>query len=173
MDEKRLKKNISYLSFYLGDEIFALHVSKVHKILEMTPITGVPHTPDYMKGVINLRGRVLPVIDTRIKFGMPAMEATKKTCLLVTEANIDQDEIIVCLLVDSVQSVLKLNDEEVLPPPGIGSKYQSDFMTGMARVNEKFIMVLDIDKVMSSDELLNLSEIKNAINKTEQKPVEK
>lgn len=168
-----MKRNISYLSFQLGDEIFALHVSKVHKILEMIPVTEVPHTPDYMTGVINLRGKVLPVINTRVKFGMPSVETTKKTCLLVTEANIDQEQVMVCLLVDSVQAVLKLEDEEILPPPGIGSKYKSDFMLGMARINDKFIMVLDIDKIMSSDELLNLKEIKNAINKNEQKPVKK
>jgi purine-binding chemotaxis protein CheW len=133
----------------------------------------VPHAPDYMKGVINLRGKVLPVIDTRIKFGMSAVEITKKTCLLVTEANVDEDEVMVCLLVDSVQAVLKLGDEDILPPPAIGSKYKSDFMSGMARVNDKFIMVLDIDKVMSSDELLSIKEIKNAINKNKQEPVEK
>lgn len=173
MENKNLKRNISYLSFHLGDEIFALHVSKVHKILEMTPITEVPHTPDYMKGVINLRGKVLPVIDTRIKFGMPSVEPTKKTCLLVTEATIDKDEVMVCLLVDSVQAVLKMEDEEILPPPAIGSKYKSDFLSGMARVNDKFIMVLDIDKVMSSDELLSLKEIRNAISQTEQEPLEK
>jgi purine-binding chemotaxis protein CheW len=173
MEKNKLKRNISYLSFHLGDEVFALHVSKVHKILEMTPITEVPHAPDYMKGVINLRGKVLPVIDTRIKFGMSAVEITKKTCLLVTEANVDEDEVMVCLLVDSVQAVLKLGDEDILPPPAIGSKYKSDFMSGMARVNDKFIMVLDIDKVMSSDELLSIKEIKNVINKNEQEPVEK
>jgi purine-binding chemotaxis protein CheW len=173
MEKNKLKRNISYLSFHLGDEVFALHVSKVHKILEMTPITEVPHAPDYMKGVINLRGKVLPVIDTRIKFGMSAVEITKKTCLLVTEANVDEDEVMVCLLVDSVQAVLKLGDEDILPPPAIGSKYKSDFMSGMARVNDKFIMVLNIDKVMSSDELLSIKEIKNVINKNEQEPVEK
>lgn len=173
MDKQDLKRNISYLSFHLGDEIFALNVSKVHKILEMIPVTEVPHTPDYMKGVINLRGKVLPVIDTRIKFGMPPTETTKKTCLLVTEATIEEEEVMVCLLVDSVQAVLKLTDEEILPPPAIGSKYQSDFMSGMARINDKFIMVLDIDKIMSSDELLNLKEMKEAINKNQKEPVKK
>lgn len=172
MDHKDLKKNISYLSFQLGQEIFALHVSCVHKILELCQITEVPHTPDYMKGVINLRGKVLPVVDTRIKFGFPPTKPTKKTCLLVTETNIDEEKVLVCLMVDSVQAVLKIDDEEVLPPPAIGSRFKSDFMSGMARINEKLIMILDIDKVMSSKELLKLKEIKRAINETEQKTVE-
>ena len=167
--EQELHKDVnSYLSFKLGDEVFALSVLKVNKILEMLPITEVPKSPDYMKGVINLRGKVLPVIDARVKFGLPPVAATKFTCMLVIEALIDDENIMVTLIVDAVQAVLKLKDEQILNPPSIGNKFKADFITGMSKVKDKFVMILDIDKVLSSDDLINIkaiTEIKKAIKK--------
>lgn len=162
MDNEDKKKMNAYLSFRLGEEVFALHVGKVHKILEMTEITEVPRAPEYMKGVINLRGNVLPVIDMRIKFGMTAAKWTKTTCILVVEADIDEETVMVGLLVDAVQAVQKIKDEEILPPPSIGSKFRSDFISGMTRVNDKFFMVLNIDKVLTSDDLISLKAIQEA-----------
>ncbi|MFW6389360.1 MAG: chemotaxis protein CheW [Marinilabiliaceae bacterium] len=162
MDKEDKKKINSYLSFKLGEEIFALHVSKVQKILEMTEITEVPRSPSYMKGVINLRGSVLPVIDMRVKFGMPPVERTKTTCILVVESEIKEEKIKVGLLVDAVQAVQKINDEDILPPPSIGSKFRSEFISGMTRVNEKFFMILDIDLVLSTDDLVSIQAIKEA-----------
>ncbi|PWE00673.1 chemotaxis protein CheW [Marinilabilia rubra] len=161
--ERENKKMIdSYLSFRLGDEIFALHVGKVQKILEMRDVTEVPRAPDYMKGVINLRGKVLPVIDLRIKFGMQPAGWTKTTCILVVEAEVENEMVVVGLLVDAVQAVQKVKQDEILPPPSIGSKFRSDFISGMTRVNEKFFMVLNIDLVISSDDLINIKEIQDA-----------
>jgi len=169
--EKENKKIInSYLSFRLGEEVFALHVGKVHKILEMTEITEVPRSPDYMKGVINLRGNVLPVIDMRVKFGMESAKRTKTTCILVIEAEIEKEIVMVGLLVDAVQAVQKIKDEEILPPPSIGSKFRSDFISGMTRVNDRFYMVLNIDLLLSSDDLINLKtlqEVKESAVKEE------
>ncbi len=148
--------NISYLCFKLGDELFALHVGKVYKILEMTTITGVPKSPDYMKGVINLRGKVVPVIDTRLKFGMTPLGETKSTCLLVIDANIGGETVMVSLLVDAVQAVLKIEDGDILPPPSIGNQYQSDFISGMAKIKERFVMVLNIDAILSSSDMVDI-----------------
>jgi len=158
MSKETIEKVNSFLSFNLGEEEFAAHVSKVLNILEMTKITEVPKSPEYMKGVINLRGTVLPVVDTRIKFGMSPTEYTTNTCIIVMEVNIEGDEVQVGALVDSVQAVLEISDNQIQPPPGIGSKYKSDFIYGMAKVDEKFIMLLDMDKVFSADEVVLVKE---------------
>lgn len=147
----------SYLSFKLGDETFAANVSKVLNILEMTKITKVPKAPPYMKGVINLRGTVLPVVDTRVKFGMSDTEFTPNTCILVLEVEVEGEALQVGGLVDSVQEVLEFEPHQILPPPNIGSRYRSEFINGMYKLNdEHFIMLLDMDKVFSSDEALIL-----------------
>ena len=158
MTTESINKVNSYLSFHLGEEEFAAHVGKVLNILEMTKITEVPKAPEYMKGVINLRGAVLPVIDTRIKFGMTPTEYTNNTCIVVMEVEMEGDIVQVGALVDSVQAVLEIEEAQIQPPPSIGSKYKSEFIDGMAKVNEKFIMLLDMEKVFSSDEIISLKE---------------
>lgn len=146
----------SYLTFKLGEEEFAAHVGKVLNILEMTKITDVPKSPDYMKGVINLRGAVLPVIDTRIKFGMTPTEYTANTCIVVMDIDMDGDSIHVGALVDSVQAVLEIDDSQILPPPSIGHKYRSEFIEGVANISDSFIMILNMDEVFSSEEVTNM-----------------
>jgi purine-binding chemotaxis protein CheW len=155
----------SYLSFKLGDETFAANVSKVLNILEMTKITKVPKAPNYMKGVINLRGSVLPLIDTRIKFGLTPTEFTANTCILVLDIRIESDSLQVGALVDGVQEVLEIEPQQILPPPNIGNKYHSDFICGMYKAGEEqFIMILDMDKVFSTNELLEVHETAKIIS---------
>ena len=158
MNKDNLSKVNSYLSFKLGDEEFAAHVGKVLNILEMTKITEVPKAPDYMKGVINLRGTVLPVIDTRIKFGMTATEYTTNTCIIVLDVDMDGESIHVGALVDSVQAVLEFEDNQIMPAPSIGSKYRSEFIEGVVNIDDKFIMILNMDAVFSSDELTSMQD---------------
>ncbi len=149
----------SYLSFKLGDEVFAANVSKVLNILEMTKITKVPKAPEYMKGVINLRGTVLPLVDTRIKFGLTPTEFTPNTCILVLDIRLEEDTIQVGGLVDAVQEVLEIEPHQILPPPNIGSKYRSEFISGMYKAGEdQFIMILDMDKVFTSEELMSVKD---------------
>ncbi len=143
----------SYLTFELGEEIFACHVNKLLHILEIPKITDVPGAPGYMKGIINLRGRVLPVIDTKVKMGMPPVEFTKDTCIVVMDIKLDDDSLLVGVLVDRVLEVLEFNDDEILPPPNLGSKYHSEFITGIVNRNDNFIMIIDIDTVFSLDEI--------------------
>jgi purine-binding chemotaxis protein CheW len=174
MNEKILTEINSYLSFNLGEEEFAAHVGKVLNILEMTKITEVPKAPEYMKGVINLRGTVLPVVDTRIKFGMTPTEYTTNTCIVVMEVEIEGDVVQVGALVDSVQAVLEIDDAQIQPPPSIGSKYKSEFIYGMAKLDERFIMLLDMEKVFSSDEIISLKKKTNeGENKIEKKDSKK
>ena len=158
MNNETITKINSYLSFNLGDEEFAVNVSKVLNILEMLKITEVPKSPEYMKGVINLRGTVLPVVDIRVKFGMTPTEYTNNTCIVVMEIEMDNDSIQVGALVDSVQAVLEIEDSQIQPPPSIGSKYKSEFICGMVKVDEKFIMLLDMEKVFSAEEVISVKE---------------
>ncbi|MBI9067275.1 MAG: chemotaxis protein CheW [Salinivirgaceae bacterium] len=155
--ENKYKFN-SFLSFTLQEEYFAANVAKVLNILEMSKITKIPKSPDYMLGVINLRGTVLPVIDQRIKFGMEATEYTSQTCILVLDIDIDGEKIQVGALVDSVQEVLEITEDQIQPPPNIGSKYKSQFIYGMAKNKDEFIMLLDMDKIFSADELIDLKQ---------------
>jgi len=148
----------SYLSFKLSDEVFAANVGKVLEILELTKVTKVPKAPDYMRGVINLRGSVLPVVDTRIKFGLPVTPDTVDTCIVVLNIEVDNEELKLGALVDAVQEVLDLTDDMISDPPNIGSKYRSEFIKGMGKVDEDFIMILDVDQVFSLDELQHIKQ---------------
>lgn len=158
MSENDFSNVNSYLSFKLGEEEFAANVGKVLNILEMTKITEVPKAPNYMKGVINLRGAVLPVIDTRVKFGMSPAVYTPNTCIVVLDIDMDGESVHVGALVDSVQAVLELEKDKILPPPSIGSKYKSEFIEGVANVDDRFVMILDMDMVFSSNELTNMKD---------------
>lgn len=146
------------LSFRLGEEVFAIDVSKVINILEMSHITRIPRAPEYMKGVINLRGTVLPVIDLRTKFGLPEKEATVDTSIIVLSIDITGESVLIGTLVDAVREVLELKTDDIAPSPTIGAKYNSGFIEGMWRTDEKFIMILDIDKVFSTDEVIDFKE---------------
>lgn len=143
----------SYLSFKIGNELFAVNVAKVIEILEWAQVTRVPQAPAFMRGVINLRGSVLPVIDTRLKFGFEVAPETVNTCIIVLEVEIENENVRLGAMADAVQEVLELGPQDIAQPPRIGSKYQVDYISGMVRAHEQFIMVLDVDKVFSSDEL--------------------
>jgi purine-binding chemotaxis protein CheW len=148
-----------YLTFELGQEVFALEVSYVREILELTNMTKVPKTPDFMRGVINLRGSVVPVLDLRLKFGMTAAEKTINTCIIVVEVNIDNEKTVIGVLVDSVQEVFELEPEQIEPPPRIGTQLRTDFIKGMGKKDDQFIIVLNIDKVFSAEEIALVEDI--------------
>jgi purine-binding chemotaxis protein CheW len=143
----------SFLTFRLGEEVFACHVNKLLSILEIPQITDVPGSPSYMKGIIDLRGKVLPVIDTKLKLSMPAIEFNKDTCIIVMDINLDNNNLLVGILVDAVIEVMEFDEDKILPPPNLGSKYHSEFINGIVKKDDKFIMLVDIDKVFSLDEI--------------------
>jgi purine-binding chemotaxis protein CheW len=145
---------MQYLTFKLGEEIFAVDVAKAREILDFTPVTRVPQTPKFMLGVINLRGRVVPVIDMRLKFGLPAAGQTVDTCIIVMEIDIDGELAVVGALADSVQEVLELESDQIEPPPRIGTRLKTEFIRGMGNLGEHFIIILDIDQVFSAEEIL-------------------
>ena len=142
-----------YLTFKLGEEVFALEVANVREILEFIPITKVPRTPDYMTGVINLRGSVVPVTDMRLKFGMSQTEKTVNTCIIVVEVDIEGEKALLGALVDSVQEVFELEAQQIEPPPRLGLGLKTEFIEGMGKRDNRFVIILDIDKVFSMEEL--------------------
>ncbi len=142
-----------YLTFQLGEEVFALDVSHVREILEFTTVTKVPRTPDYMRGVINLRGSVVPVLDMRLKFGLTEIEKTVNTCIIVVEVSCEGETTVIGALVDSVQEVFELEHDQIEPAPKIGTQLRTGFVKGMGKKDDRFVIILDIDKVFSSEEL--------------------
>jgi purine-binding chemotaxis protein CheW len=148
----------TFLSFKLGREVFAASANNVVNILELKPITKVPHAPEYLSGVINLRGQVLPVIDMRIKFGMTPIEPTVDTCIIVLNINIESEEVKLGILVDAVSEVLELEDNQIEPSPTIGTKYKAEFIRGMYKKEESFIMLLNLDLIFTKDELVIVEE---------------
>ena len=142
-----------YLTFKLHDEMFALDIGKVREVLDYTTITRMPQMPDFMLGVINLRGSVVPVVDMRTKFGMAVTEKTVNTCVIIVEVSMDGESVVLGALADSVQEVLDLEPELIEAPPRIGSQLDTNFIKGMGKHNDRFIIILDIDKVFGADEL--------------------
>jgi purine-binding chemotaxis protein CheW len=153
MAVKEITEVRQYLTFKLGEEVFGLDVSKVREILEFTSITKVPRTPGFMRGVINLRGGVVPVVDMRVKFGMSATEKTVNTCIVVAEVELEGDSIVLGALVDSVQEVFELEPGQIEPAPRIGTKLKTEFIKGMGKRDDRFIILLDVDKAFSAEEL--------------------
>ena len=153
MSVAEIAETTQYLTFKLDEEIFALDVAKVREILDFTDITKVPQTPDFMRGVINLRGSVVPVVDMRLKFGMTKTDKTVNTCIVVVEATTEGETTVLGALADSVQEVIELGPGQIEPAPRIGTKLRTDFIMGMGKYDGRFIMILDIDKVFSSDEI--------------------
>ena len=151
-----------YLTFQLSDEIFAIDVVNVREILEFTTVTRVPRTPEYMRGVINLRGSVVPVLDMRLKFGMSLTEKTINTCIVVVEVAYEDEDIVIGALVDSVQEVFELESEQIEPAPRIGTHLRTEFIKGMGKKDERFIIILDIDRVFSAEEISSLQQAGDA-----------
>lgn len=156
--EEIKKSSISYLSFSIGEEVFASHVSHVNNIVEVPKITRIPKSPDYLMGVMNLRGQVLPVIDTRMRFGMSPTEITSNTCILVLEVNTEDGVQQVGGMVDSVREVLEIAEDEIIEPPKIGRNGTHEFISGVANRDGSFILILDMDHLFSGADLGMIAE---------------
>ena len=158
MNNSLINESRQYLTFKLNEEIFGVDVAQVREILDYVKVTKVPQTPDFMCGVINLRGSVVPVVDMNLKFGMSQVERTVNTCIVVVEVNMDDSTTVIGALVDSVQEVFEIEPENIEPAPKIGTKLKTDFIKGMGKQDDSFIIILDIDKVFSSEELEMVNE---------------
>jgi len=153
MSDNNAAQTVQYLTFTLDQELYAIRVFKVREVLEVRKITKVPRMDDFMRGVINLRGGVVPVADLRLKFNMPEVESDINTSIVVTEVCFDGNSMVVGILVDSVQEVIELLPEHIQEPPKVGTSLDMNFMEGMGKKNEEFIIIIDIDKVFSAEEI--------------------
>jgi purine-binding chemotaxis protein CheW len=148
-----------YLTFQLASEEFGIRVLKVREIMGLQEITAVPQTPAHVKGVINLRGKVVPVVDLRLKFGLPAAEYTQRTCIIVTQIQGESGPVMIGIVVDGVSEVLNLTAQEIEDTPDFGDEAGVRYLLGMAKVKGKVKILLDIDQVLSTQELNHLGAI--------------
>jgi len=153
MSVSEITETRQYLTFKLGNEVFATDVAKVREVLDLTPITAIPRTPEFMAGVINLRGSVVPVVDLRLCFEMTKTESTRNTCIVVVEVLLEGESTVIGALTDSVEEVIDLEPDQIQPAPKIGTQIRTDFIKGMGKRDTQFIMILDIDRVFSAEEL--------------------
>lgn len=142
-----------YLTFQLGGETYGLEILKVQEIIGMMNVTRVPRTPNFVRGVINLRGKVIPVVDLRLKFGLESKEDTNRTCIIVVQVARGNESVTMGILVDEVSEVLDINGEQIEPAPTFGDTVSTDFILGMGKVAQKVVMLLDVEKVLSSGEI--------------------
>ncbi|MCX8027792.1 MAG: chemotaxis protein CheW [Thermodesulfovibrionales bacterium] len=158
-----ITETTQYLTFKLEDEIFAVDINKIREVLDYTNITKVPKTPEFMRGVINLRGSVVPVVDIKLKFGMSKTERTVNTCIIIVEVEFEGETTVLGALADSVQEVLDIEPDNLEPAPRIGTRIKTDFIKAMGkRSDNQFIIILDIDKVFAEEDMSMISEATKA-----------
>lgn len=148
----------SYLTFMLGNEKFAVPASTAISILEMCPITELPKMPNYLKGIINLRGKILPIIDLKLKMGMPETARTKNTCIVVVDIFVNGESVLFGAIVDAVMAVVEFSNSDIANLPSLGSKYRSEFISGVINIDESFIIILDLDSIVTLDEIIEIKE---------------
>ena len=153
MSEKETAEQGQYLGLFIGQEEYAIGILRVREILQFESITRVPGMPASVRGVINVRGSVVPVVDLAIKFGLPETGITGRTCIVILEVALDGQSTVMGVMADSVSQVVELGKDDILPPPTFGTRVHVDYIVGMGRSGKKFILILDIDKVLSAEEL--------------------
>jgi purine-binding chemotaxis protein CheW len=158
MGTAAITKPTKFVTYKLDQENYALDIDQVREVLDYTTITKVPQMPDFVRGVINLRGSVVPVVDLRAKFGLPPTERTVDTRILIVEITVDQESTVLGALADAVKEVIELEPEQIDPPPKIGTRLKTDFIRGVGKRDDEFIIILDVDRVFSNDELASFQE---------------
>lgn len=173
MSVEKITEVSQYLTFKLEDDAYALGVSDVREVLELelNHITKIPRTPDYLRGVINVRGSVVPVIDMRIKFNMEKEEATIDTCIIVIEVLLNRKTTVLGILADSVQEVIDLAPEQIEAAPEIGNQLNTEFIAGIGKKDNRFIIILEIGKILTSEELRDVGKTASALTAENKVPV--
>ena len=148
-----------YLTFGLGTETFAIGIMAIKEIIEYASLTEVPMMPPYVRGVINLRGSVVPVLDLPVRFGKASSAVTKRTCIVIIDVMLGSDRHVLGLVVDAVNAVLDIPQSDIEPPPAFGASIRTEFIRGMVKINSKFVIVIDVDHVLAADEVQALADI--------------
>lgn len=162
MSVEGIAQTSQYLTFKLDEEVYALDINQVREVLDFKDITKVPRMPDFMRGVINLRGGVVPVVDLRLKFGMSMAEKSVDTCIIIIEIMLAGELTLLGAIADSVQEVMTLEADQIEPPPKLGARLNTEFIKGMGKKNDDFIILLDIDRIFSSEEISLVRESEEA-----------
>jgi len=152
-----MSRELHIVGFQVGRETYGVPITSLHEIVRVPEITAVPDAPEFMEGVINLRGKVVPVIDLRLKFGLAAAEYTQRTCIIVTQVQGESGSVLMGIVVDGVSEVLNLAGSEIEDTPDFGEEYSGGYLLGMAKVKGKVKILLDIERVLSTQDLHNLN----------------
>jgi purine-binding chemotaxis protein CheW len=156
MNERATAEQGQYLGLFIGEDEYAIGILQVREILQFESITRVPGMPASVRGVINVRGSVVPVVDLAVKFGLPETAITSRTCIVILEAQLDGAGTVMGVMADSVSQVVELGKDDILPPPAFGTRVHVDYIVGMGRSGRKFILILDIDELLSAEEAASL-----------------
>jgi purine-binding chemotaxis protein CheW len=144
-----------HLTFRIAEEEYAVGILRVREIIQFEDVTRVPTTPPWIRGVINVRGSVVPVVDLAVKFGLAPSAVTKTTCIVIVEVALGGEHTVMGVLADSVSQVIDLSPSDIEPPPSFGTRVRVDYLSGMGKIGRQFALILDIDRVLSSDEVLS------------------
>src|SRR5215468_4991200 len=150
-----------YLTYFLAEEEYGINIQKVKEIVEYTSITKVPKVPRWIRGVINLRGNVVPVVDLAARFGLDERPTTKTTCIIIVEVQQDTENTVMGVIADSVNQVIELNAQDIEQPPAFGTRVRLEYLAGMGKLGKKFALILNIDRVLSAAELLTVAGLQN------------
>lgn len=164
-NELELAVQQQYLTYFLAEEEYGINIQKVKEIIEYTAITKVPKVPRWIRGVINLRGNVVPVVDLAVRFGLEERPITKTTCIIIVEVQQETEKAVMGVIADAVNQVIALNAEEIEEPPAFGTRIRLEYLAGMGKLGKKFALILNIDRVLSATELLTVSELKSELEK--------
>ena len=151
-----------YLGFFVADEEYAIGILKVKEILQIEAITKVPGAPPSIRGVTNVRGSVVPVVDLAVRFSLPETAVTNRACIVIVEVDLDGQRTVMGVMADSVSQVIDLAADDIQPPPSFGTRVHIDYLLGMGRSGKKFIMILDIDRILTLDDLLEVAKVQGA-----------
>ncbi len=173
MSLETINETGQYLTFTLDAQIYAIKISQVREVLDLTKITKVPRMPEFMRGVINLRGGVVPVVDLRRKLNIGMGEDTVDTCIIILEITVDEDTAIIGAISDSVKEVITLEAHEIEPAPKLGTRLDTEFITGMSKIDDEFIIILNVAKVFSVDELEHVQSVNESSQEFVEEPVGK
>jgi purine-binding chemotaxis protein CheW len=159
IQEKEEVVQQQYLTFFLADEEYAINIQRVREIIEYTAVTKVPKVPEWIRGVINLRGSVVPVVDLAVRFGLKERSVTKTTCIVIVEVEQDSERTVMGVIADAVNQVIDLAPKDIEEPPAFGTRVRLEYLVGMGKLGKKFALILNIDRVLSTAELLTVSNL--------------
>ena len=151
-----------YLTFFLADEEYAINIQRVKEIIEYTTVTKVPKVPEWIRGVINLRGNVVPVVDLTVRFGLKERPVSKTTCIVIVEIEQDSERSVMGVIADAVNQVIDLAPKDIEEPPAFGTRVRLEYLFGMGKLGKKFALILNIDSVLSNTELLTVSTLQSS-----------